>query len=315
MYSVTRLLVSHSSKFEFEQALTRSQLETLKENRFTSYVLARANIFRCKRDDDYFAIKIMSIPNEEQRDNVMKEISVLKTLNHTNVVGLVDSMINGDDVFAVFEYPDSNLQAYMKNSELFLYQCKNRFLYQILSGIAHLHSRRILHKDLRPDKILVYMKSSITMRIAEYNNGKAYDVPLDCFYSENIGFPSYRAPELLFGNNYSTANDVWSVGCIFAEMHLRRPLFSAGTDLELLNEMFSLLGTPTEEIWPGKTSFLGSIAALEPPKQPKELRSVFPELEPAGVDILSVSYFHNFLLCLLHWSSVYCISVQLNFND
>ncbi|RDX93233.1 Cell division control protein 2-like A, partial [Mucuna pruriens] len=234
-------------------------------------------VFKCRQisdTDNFYAVKIIPIPKEEQENGVpckiIREVSVLKELNHINIVRLLEVISTDSNLFLVFECLDNTLQVFLKNPVMFMYhKMMKEFLHQILSAVAYIHSCKILHMNLKPDNILVHFRTRV-LKIADFGLARTFEVPLDS-YSQDIGSASYRAPELLFGStNYSTANDVWSVGCIFGEMILHRPLFSGGSDWEQLDEIFSLLGTPTEETWPGVTSLCGgNIDALGPPKQRK----------------------------------------------
>ncbi|XP_028078882.1 cell division control protein 2 homolog isoform X2 [Camellia sinensis] len=97
----------------------------------------------------------------------------------------------------------------------------------------------------------------------------------------------YRAPEILLGSrHYSTPVDVWSVGCIFAEMVNQRPLFPGDSEIDELFKIFRILGTPNEDTWPGVTSLADFKSAF--PKWPsKDLATVVPNLDSAGIDLLS----------------------------
>ncbi|TKY66577.1 Cell division control protein [Spatholobus suberectus] len=292
-----------SARDIYKLAPTPDQLKALKMS-YTDFHPVGAGehgtVFRCKRhsnDKDFFAIKIIPISKQEQENGVpyriIREVSLLKEMEHVNIVRLKDVMATDDDLFLVFEYLDNSLHAFLRNPVMFLYpKMMRNFLHQIISAVAYIHSCKILHRDLNAENILLQFSTRI-VKIADFGAARTFEVPLES-YSKNVGSPSYRAPELLFGSaNYSTPNDVWSVGCIFGEMVLRRPVFSGGSDWELLDKIFTLLGTPTEETWPGVTSLCGSISAMGPPKQPKDLRIVFADLEdPAGHDLLSK------LLCL-----------------
>lgn len=99
----------------------------------------------------------------------------------------------------------------------------------------------------------------------------------------------YRAPEILLGSrHYSTPVDVWSVGCIFAEMVNQRPLFPGDSEIDELFKIFRVLGTPSEETWPGVTS-LPDFKSAFPKWPPKDLKTVVPNLGSAGLDLLRVS--------------------------
>jgi cell division cycle 2-like protein len=102
------------------------------------------------------------------------------------------------------------------------------------------------------------------------------------------GYPKHRAPEILLGvKTYSTAVDMWSVGCIFAELMLKEPLFQAKAEIELLSMIFKLLGPPTNDSWPEYSSLPLAKSITLPSPQPHQFRQKFPFLTVAGIDLLS----------------------------
>ncbi|GAU33963.1 hypothetical protein TSUD_148840 [Trifolium subterraneum] len=174
-----------------------------------------------------------------------------------------------EDVFLVFEYIDVSLKRYLASPFPFDVQ-KLPFLRQALSGLAYLHVQEIIHRDLKPHNILLSFENHeiSAVKLADFGVAKFMEPPLSP-YSISMGNPCYKAPELLLGfANYSTAIDIWSLGCIFAEMIKLQPLF-------------------IEETWPGVSSICPFIKTFDPPIKPKDLAAEFPELEPDGLDLLS----------------------------
>uniref|UniRef100_A0A2N9IPU9 cyclin-dependent kinase n=1 Tax=Fagus sylvatica TaxID=28930 RepID=A0A2N9IPU9_FAGSY len=159
------------------------------------------------------------------------------------------------------------------------------FLYQILRGIAYCHSHRVLHRDLKPQNLLIDRRTNV-LKLADFGLARAFGIPVRTFTHEVVTL-WYRAPEILLGSrHYSTPVDVWSVGCIFAEMVNQQPLFNGDSEIDELFKIFRVLGTPNEDTWPGVTSLPDYKSAF--PKWPsKDLATVVPSLDSAGVDILS----------------------------
>lgn len=130
------------------------------------------------------------------------------------------------------------------------------YLHSILSGVNECHSKKILHRDLKPANILIDSESKSmsyldNLKIADFGLARNWQTPCRP-YSENVVTLWYRAPEILLGMmEYSTAVDIWSVGCIFAEMITGKVLFPGDSDYDQLHRIFKVLGTPTESIWPG----------------------------------------------------------------
>ncbi|KAL5992014.1 Cell division control protein 2 [Asimina triloba] len=159
------------------------------------------------------------------------------------------------------------------------------FLYQILHGIAYCHSHRVLHRDLKPQNLLIDRRTN-ALKLADFGLARAFGIPVRTFTHEVVTL-WYRAPEILLGSrHYSTPVDVWSVGCIFAEMVNQRPLFPGDSEIDELFKIFRVLGTPNEETWPGVTS-LPDFKSAFPKWPPKDFATVVPGLEPGGIDLLA----------------------------
>ncbi|KAF8378850.1 hypothetical protein HHK36_030199 [Tetracentron sinense] len=216
--------------------------------------------------------------------SALREISILKEMDHENIVRLKDVVYNTKILYLVLEYLDLDLKKYMDTCQE-LAKDRRTFLYQILRGVTYCHSHRVLHRDLKPRNLLIDCRTN-TLKIADFGLARAFDIP-PRKYTPEVGTLGYKAPEILLGTHlYSTPIDVWSVGCIFAEMVKRRPLFRGNSEIEHLFNVFGFLGTPNEETWPGVTS-LSDFRLSFPKWPPKELETLVPGLEKAGVDLLS----------------------------
>ncbi|KAL7228395.1 hypothetical protein ACSBR2_007170 [Camellia fascicularis] len=208
--------------------------------------------------------------NEGVPCSVIREISFLKEIEHTNIVKLLDIVNKERSVYLVMEYMDLNLRKYMMDTSPDIMK-KPRiikdFLHQILSGLDYCHSHNILHRGLNPGSLILDRRSHSTVKIAGFGSARTFGVPVDV-YTEGVETPWYRAPELMLGElNYSSPVDVWSVGCLFAEMVTQQPLFATMSQVEQLRRIFSIMGKPTEETWPGVTSlcpYLENFAVNEP---------------------------------------------------
>ena len=154
------------------------------------------------------------------------------------------------------------------------------FVYQILRGLKYLHSANILHRDIKPGNLLV--NSNCILKICDFGLARLWDPSDQQNMTHEVVTQYYRAPELLMGaRRYTGAIDVWSVGCIFAELLARRILFQAAGPVEQLNQIINLLGTPSHEEMrdacdgavnhimriPRKTPQLNTLYNLSPPQQ------------------------------------------------
>lgn len=157
------------------------------------------------------------------------------------------------------------------------------YMYQICMAIKFCHGRRILHRDMKPQNLLIDQNGAI--KIADFGLGRAISVPVRAYTHEVVTL-WYRAPEILLGvTKYSCPVDVWSIGAIFAEMSNKRPFFHGDSEIDQLYRIFRLLGTPTEQIWPGVTS-LPEYKGVFPKWAPGSLDKHVPRMEESGIDML-----------------------------
>lgn len=155
----------------------------------------------------------------------IREISLLKELNHPNIVKLLDVIHTENKLYLVFEFLHQDLKKFMDASALtgIPLPLIKSYLFQLLQGLAFCHSHRVLHRDLKPQNLLINAEGSI--KLADFGLARAFGVPVRTYTHEVVTL-WYRAPEILLGcKYYSTAVDIWSLGCIFAEMVWRLARF------------------------------------------------------------------------------------------
>ncbi|KAL4452911.1 hypothetical protein ABPG74_002476 [Tetrahymena malaccensis] len=223
------------------------------------------------------AIKQIRIdPNEDEGvpSTTLREISVLKKLNHKNIVKLIDVYVFPDvqKISLVFEYYPQDLRNYLKQlqqqnqKEIPLSFYQNQFK-QILEGVDYCHSQGILHRDLKPQNILVSATGEI--KIADFGLARAFNYPLKEL-TKDIVTLWYRSTELLLGESqYDIAIDMWSVGCILAEFITFKPLFMGDSQIDQLFKIFKFSGTPNKEIWPDIQKF-------------QDFKKTFPKFLPSN---------------------------------
>jgi len=242
---------------------------------------------RDKTNGEIVALKKTRLETEDEGvpSTAIREISLLRELSHPNIVDLKEVVHADAKLYLVFEFLDQDLKKYMdsvgKNLKPMLVKS---YLHQLLKGIAFCHQRRIFHRDLKPQNLLIDRYG--TLKLADFGLARAFGVPIRTYTHEVVTL-WYRAPEILLGGKqYTTAVDMWSIGCIFAEMATRSPLFPGDSEIDELFRIFRTLGTPTEETWPGVSQYR-DFKATFPKWGPRSLSTLLPDLEPEGLDLLS----------------------------
>jgi len=158
------------------------------------------------------------------------------------------------------------------------------FLFQLLQGIAYCHQHRVLHRDLKPQNLLINMEGEL--KLADFGLARAFGIPVRNYTHEVVTL-WYRAPDVLMGSRkYSTPVDIWSVGCIFAEMVNGRPLFPGTSEQDQLNKIFKTLGTPNKKTWPSVTE-LPEYKETFTNYPAQNLKKIVRRLDNVGIELLS----------------------------
>ena len=186
----------------------------------------------------------------------LREISILKHFKHINVVELLKIDHNDKKVLLYLEYVKYDLKKFwdieFKGKTVSLDFVKT-VMFQILKGMEFLHSKKILHRDLKPQNVLI--DSDLKVKIADFGLSRTYSIPIRPYTKEVLTL-WYRAPELILGTEYySTGIDMWSIGCIFAELFLKKPLFQGDSEINQIYYIFRVLSSPNEESLPGYKTF------------------------------------------------------------
>lgn len=243
---------------------------------------------RHKKSNKIVALKKIRLENEDEGvpSTAMREISLLKELRHPNVVFLQDVHLTESRLYLVFEFLSMDLKRYLDNlpEEEFIDKLLLKsYLYQILEALLFCHKRRVIHRDLKPQNLLI--DSNGIIKLADFGLARAFIIPIRAYTHEVVTL-WYRAPEVLLGcPRYTTPVDMWSVGCIFAEMATKRPLFHGDSEIDQLFRIFRTMGTPTEETWPGVTS-LKAYKNTFPCWKRNVCRALVPQLDDVGLDLL-----------------------------
>lgn len=240
-----------------------------------------------KKTGELLALKKIRLEAEDEGipSTAIREISLLKQLQHPNIVRLFDVIHTDKKLTLVFEFLDQDLKKYLDAcGESGLETCTIKsFLYQLLRGIAYCHEHRVLHRDLKPQNLLINMGGEL--KLADFGLARAFGIPVRNYTHEVVTL-WYRAPDVLMGSSkYSTSVDMWSVGCIFAEMVNGRPLFPGSSDADQLIKIFKTMGTPSIETWPSMRD-LPEYKDNFPFYPGVSLKKVVKRCEPSGIDLL-----------------------------
>nr|UXY87890.1 cyclin-dependent kinase-like 2 [Cryptomonas curvata] len=222
----------------------------------------------------------------------LREISILKTVSESEyIVKLLDVVSaktkSGKSIlYIIFQYLDCDLKAFMINKQGkgngLTTRLAKEFCFQLLLGLKHCHEQGIMHRDLKPQNLLV--ENGIKLKIADFGLSRNFSIPIGRYTHEVVTL-WYRAPEILLGAKcYSTSIDIWAVGCILSEMILGRPIFCGESEIEQLLAIFRILGTPSNKNWP-------SVGLLRdwhdfPQWKPQDLDNIFINLEPEGTRLI-----------------------------
>ncbi|XP_019624918.1 PREDICTED: cyclin-dependent kinase 17-like isoform X3 [Branchiostoma belcheri] len=248
-----------------------------------------ATVFKgkSKLTDNLVALKEIRLEHEEGAPcTAIREVSLLKDLKHANIVTLHDIIHTEKSLTLVFEYLEKDLKQYMDDCGNIMSMTNVKlFLYQLLRGLNYCHRRRILHRDLKPQNLLINEKGEL--KLADFGLARAKSVPTKT-YSNEVVTLWYRPPDVLLGSTeYSTPIDMWGVGCIFYEMSAGRPLFPGSTVEDELHLIFKTLGTPTAETWPGAMTNEDFLMYNFPHYEPEPLVNLAPRLDADGQDLAS----------------------------
>mmetsp|Transcript_26619 Transcript_26619/g.54874 ORF Transcript_26619/g.54874 Transcript_26619/m.54874 type:complete len:289 (-) Transcript_26619:434-1300(-) len=238
---------------------------------------------------EIIALKKIRLEAEDEGipSTAIREISLLKELQHPNIVRLYDVVHTERKLTLVFEFLDQDLKKYLDVCDTGLeLPIMKSFLYQLLMGVAYCHHHRVLHRDLKPPNLLINREGQL--KLADFGLARAFGIPVRSYTHEVVTL-WYRAPDVLMGSRrYSTPVDVWSVGCIFAEMANGRPLIAGTSEGDQLDRIFRLLGTPSQADYPGIVDlpeYHPNLPRYPPP--PNGFAGLVPTLDPTGVDLLS----------------------------
>ncbi|KAJ3603315.1 hypothetical protein NHX12_031057 [Muraenolepis orangiensis] len=221
--------------------------------------------------------------------STVREVALLKRLeqfDHPNVVRLMDVCATQrtdqeTKVTLVFEHVDQDLKIYLERAPapgLSPDRIKD-LMQQLLCGLAFLHSNRVMHRDLKPENILVTSQGQV--KLADFGLARIYSCHMAL--TPVVVTLWYRPPEVLLQSSYATPVDIWSTGCIFAEMFRRKPLFCGESEVNQLGKIFEVIGLPSEEDWPNDVTISRKNF---PSLFPRPITDFVPEINEQGAELM-----------------------------
>lgn len=251
------------------------------------------------------ALKKIFLHNEKEGFPItaLREIRILKDLDHPNIIDLMDMSLERGDraqrkrttVYMVTPYMEHDLAGLLSNLsvQFTLGQIKT-YMDQLLRGIDYMHQKRYLHRDIKAANLLIDNRGNL--KIADFGLARRYLEPPPTVAGAGPGVHSYtvlvvtrwyRPPELILGDaKYTTAIDMWGIGCVFGEMFRKRPILQGNSDLDQGCKIFELLGSPNEENMPGYEALIKQKNFTFGPYV-RKLEYVFQDLPPQALSLLS----------------------------
>ncbi|ETO20021.1 hypothetical protein RFI_17195 [Reticulomyxa filosa] len=270
------------------------------------------NTFKARDKENGSMVALKRFRTEEEEgvpSTAIHEISLLKELQHDNIIKLLNVFMGKSKLMVIYELLDQNLNWYMdshNNKGLSIAQCKCKllkyivclnvywlksFLYQLCDGVQYCHGKNIFHRDLKPQNLRISKEGKL--KICKFTSARILGVPVQNLEKQMMTL-WYRAPDVLAGSkHYDLSADMWSVGCIFAEMLIGKALFPGISEKNQLIRIFQLLGTPKAESWFDMDNQLQQAGIDVPKFEAQALEKKFPMLDKNGINLLQACLEYN----------------------
>ncbi|XP_065030092.1 mitogen-activated protein kinase 10-like isoform X1 [Musa acuminata AAA Group] len=225
---------------------------------------------------------------------ILREIKLLRLLRHPDIVEIKHIMLppsrkDFKDIYVVFELMESDLHQVIKANDDLTREHYQFFLYQLLRALKYIHTANVYHRDLKPKNILA--NANCKLKVCDFGLARVAfnDTPTTIFWTDYVATRWYRAPELCgsFYSKYTPAIDIWSIGCIFAELLIGKPLFPGKNVVHQLDLMTDLLGTPSlDTISRVRNEKARKYLSSMRKKQPVPFSQKFPNADPLALKLL-----------------------------
>ena len=218
----------------------------------------------------------------------LREINILSACDHKNIVKLREVVVGRslDSIFLCLEYCEHDLATLIDHMPKGFNPSEVKCIVeQVLVGLKYLHKKMIIHRDLKVSNLLLNDKGIV--KIADFGLARYYG-PNARPSTPQVVTLWYRAPEILLGaKSHDPAIDIWAVGCIFGELLLNKPLIPGKSEIQQIDMIIGLLGTPSETIWPG-FSRLPALETFTLRQQPyNTIKDKIPDITPAGLKFIN----------------------------
>jgi mitogen-activated protein kinase 15 len=185
--------------------------------------------------------------NATDSQRTYREVFLLKEMEHENIIKLhkIIRAENGEDLYLVFEYMDSDLH-YAIRTGILEEDHKRYIIYQLLKSILFIHSSNVVHRDLKPENLL--LNTSCQLKVADFGLARSVHETEGSAYpmTEYVATRWYRAPEIVLGSSvYTKGVDMWAIGCIIAELYSAKPLFPGKSTIDQLTKIMEVTGRPS----------------------------------------------------------------------
>lgn len=275
---------------------TRSVSEFEKLNRVGEGTYGIVYRARDTKTNELVALKRVRM--EKEKDGLpvsgLREISILMSCNHENVVPLREIAVGKslDNIFLVMAFCEQDLASLLDNMQTPFSESQVKcIMLQVFRGLRYLHDSYIVHRDLKVSNLLLTDKGCV--KIADFGLARLYGIPLKPMTPKVVTL-WYRSPELLLNSKtQTTAIDMWSAGCILGELLAHKPLLPGRSEINQLEIIIDLLGTPNAQIWP-EIEDLPSLKDFTLKIQPyNNLKQKFSWLSQAGLRLLNFLFMYD----------------------
>ena len=246
-------------------------------------------VFRAINNTTNEEVALKLVRMDQEDDGIpatsLREISILQSTGHNNIIHLEEIICEEGRVTMVFEFMQKDLGKYLSSLKKPMgFELIRSYSFQLLCGVYYLHKNGIIHRDIKPINLLI--NRSGMLKIGDFGCARICHRPFASFDAFD-GILWYYAPEtLLHEYPYDLAIDIWSCGCVIAEMAKREPLFKGDSQIDQINQIISLLGMPTNDSWPEFFNYISKDFPF-PNNCKNRLDEIFQGMDPLLIDLIS----------------------------